>query len=319
MSGGGLGAATSPELVGGALGAMAALGGLLLASFLLARRPRLEGRLAPYLRPPRATNALVDTGAASRPSSTLVRLLAPVLHDTARALARLGSGPAQTRQRLDRAGSGLPVEAYRAEQAAWALGGAGLGLLAGMLLAATRGSSAGAVLVLVAAVGTAGYALRDQVLLRHVARREARIAAELPTVAELLALAVAAGESPLGALERVARSTRGELAAEIERVLADVRAGGALSSALESLASRSGVPALTRFAEAVATAVDRGTPLAEVLRAQAQDVREAGRRDLMATGGRREVAMLVPVVLLILPVTVVFAVLPGLAALTFDL
>ncbi len=62
-------------------------------------------------------------------------------------------------------------------------------------------------------------------------------------------------------------------------------------------------------------AVERGTPLAEVLRAQAQDVRETGRRALMESGGRKEVLMMVPVVFLILPVTVVFAVFPSIATL----
>ena len=37
--------------------------------------------------------------------------------------------------------------------------------------------------------------------------------AELPTIAELLALAVAAGEGAVGALERVVRTTHGELTA----------------------------------------------------------------------------------------------------------
>jgi tight adherence protein C len=44
----------------------------------------------------------------------------------------------------------------------------------------------------------------------------------------------------------------------------------------------------------VATAVERGTPLADVLRAQAQDVREAGRRALMEEGGKKEIAMMIP-------------------------
>ena len=68
-----------------------------------------------------------------------------------------------------------------------------------------------------------------------------------------------------------------------------------------------------------AVAVERGTPLAEVLRAQAQDVREEGRRALMEQGGRKEVLMMVPVVFLILPITVVFAVFPSLVVLRVGL
>jgi tight adherence protein C len=65
----------------------------------------------------------------------------------------------------------------------------------------------------------------------------------------------------------------------------------------------------------MAVAVDRGTPLAAVLHAQAADAREAGRRALIESGARREVLMMVPVVFLILPVTVLFAFWPGVVGL----
>ena len=54
----------------------------------------------------------------------------------------------------------------------------------------------------------------------------------------------------------------------------------------------------------------------DVLRAQAVDVREAGKRALLEAGGRKEVSMMLPVVFLILPVTVLFALYPGLLTLT---
>jgi tight adherence protein C len=41
-------------------------------------------------------------------------------------------------------------------------------------------------------------------------------------------------------------------------------------------------------------AIERGMPLAEALRAQAADVREAGKRRLLEAGGRKEIAMMVP-------------------------
>ena len=49
----------------------------------------------------------------------------------------------------------------------------------------------------------AGVLARDQHLTSQVKTRERRMLAEFPTVAELLALAVAAGESPVAALDRV--------------------------------------------------------------------------------------------------------------------
>ena len=62
-------------------------------------------------------------------------------------------------------------------------------------------------------------------------------------------------------------------------------------------------------------ALDRGTPIVEVLRAQAADARAVHRRRLMEAAGRKDVAMLVPIVFLILPVVVAIALFPGLQAL----
>jgi len=66
-----------------------------------------------------------------------------------------------------------------------------------------------------------------------------------------------------------------------------------------------------RFVDALVVALERGTPLAAVLRAQAVDAREAARNELVALAARREVLMLLPVVFVVLPVTVVFALFPG--------
>jgi tight adherence protein C len=165
-----------------------------------------------------------------------------------------------------------------------------------------------------AALAVACGTARDVALSRELARREARILAELPSVADMLALAVSAGESALGAIERVTRSVSGVLSDELRSALGEVRAGTPLAEAMHNLAASTGVPALARFASGVAVAIERGTPLVDVLHAQAIDVREASRRRLIEEGGKREIAMMVPVVFLILPVTVVFAVFPGIVA-----
>ena len=49
------------------------------------------------------------------------------------------------------------------------------------------------------------------------------------------------------------------------------------------------------FLQGLVVAIERGTPLAEVLRAQAVDVREVGKRALLEAGGRKEISMMVPV------------------------
>jgi tight adherence protein C len=138
--------------------------------------------------------------------------------------------------------------------------------------------------------------------------------AEFPVVAELLALAVTAGEGVVAALERVARLCRGELSRELGAALGEARAGIPLAEALGHLRERTTLEPLARFADGIVIALERGTPLSEVLRAQATDVREAGKRALLEAGGRKEIAMMVPVVFLVLPVTVLFALYPGLVS-----
>lgn len=310
----------SPVAAGGLAGLLASVGVLLVVARLRARRIRLDQRLAPYLRPQRSSSALLlRDPAPGGAAATLERIAAPLMHDAVRLVARVGSPTADLRRRLARAGRDESVEQFRAGQVVWGVLGVAVGLGLALLLAATRGTSVVVLVVLVALCGATGVLGRDWMLSRQVAQRESRMLQEMPTIAELLALAVGAGEGATGALERVVRSTRGELSVELERTLADARAGAPLTTALDGLADRTGLPALARFAEGVAVAVERGTPLAEVLRAQAQDVREEVRRDLMETGGRKEVAMMVPVVFLILPVTVAFAVFPSLLVLRVGL
>lgn len=282
------------------------------------RRIDLDDRLAPYLRATSRPSTLLSR-TATAPGPTLGRLLAPLTRDSARLVDRVLGGSASVRQRLVRCGRAPDVEAFRVEQVLWGA----VGLAAGLLVAALawwHGSgSVGALTVMVLVAAALGVAGRDWVLGQEAASRERRMLAEFPTVAEMLALSVSAGEGPVAALERVARLSDGELSAELRRTLADARAGASLPDALAALAGRTGLAALARFVDGIVVAVERGTPLADVLRAQAQDVREVFQRALMDTAGRKEVLMMIPVVFLILPVTVLFAVYPGFAFLQLSI
>lgn len=300
----------SPGVAGALVGLLGGCGLVLVVLRLRARRLTLDQRVGPYLRA-RGTSSLLHVETARSPWGVLERLLAPFLADGVRLVARLGSSSAELRRRLARAGRPETVEQFRARQVVGGALGLAAGLAFAVVLAAVRGGALVPLVALVVVAGFLGALAPDWTLGQQVARREARLLAQMPTVTELLALAVSAGEGATGALERVVRQTHGELADELARTLADARAGAPLTAALEALADRTGLPALARFAEGVAVAVERGSPLADVLRAQAQDVREEGRRALMQTGGRKEVLMMVPVVFLILPTTVLFAVFPS--------
>ncbi len=304
--------AGNAALVGALLGLTGGVGALLVLWRVGARRISLDDRLAPYVRRRERVSRLLAHQGSPGPFPAIERLLAPWMGDAARLLERVGSPGASIRRRLVQSGSRMTLEQFRGEQVVWA----SIGLAAGLVVALSAGIARDLaflpLLLLVLICGLVGALLRDRILTSAVRAREQRMVMEFPATAELLALAVGAGESPVSALDRVARATVGELSGELRRTLSEARSGVPLGRALERMADRTSLPSVARFAEGVSVAVERGTPLADVLRAQAHDAREVGRRALMEAGGRKEVLMMIPVVFLVLPVTVVFAIFPGL-------
>ena len=302
--------ATSGALLGCGIG----LGLCLVISRLLTlRRPLLSVRVLPYVRDlPQAARPLLTSGQDVGPFRAL---FGPALSGAALSLERVLGGAASIRRRLERAGSPMTVHDFRIEQVLWGtVGFAGAAALSALVALHSPGRTV-PLLVFCVVAFVMGVLLRENRLTSLVSERERRILAEFPTVAELLALAVGAGEGPVSALDRVVARSHGELATDLAHVLADIRTGTPVSAALDDYARRSGLPVVSRFAEGMAVAIERGTPLAGVLHAQAGDVREAGRRALIESGARKEVAMMIPVVFLVLPVTVVFAFWPGVVGL----
>lgn len=253
------------------------------------------------------------------PFGPLERILRPVLRDVVASLGRINPGTSALTRRLARAGSTRSPADFRAEQLLWSAAGFVLAVSVAVAFGASGRSSPTLAAVAVAGSAASGFLLRDYALSARIKRRESRILAEFPTIAELMALAVSAGESATGALDRVCRSARGELSKEFTRVLAETRAGTPLVQALQEFSSRTDLGPLIRFVDGMIVAVERGTPLADVLRAQAQDVRDTAKRELMESAGKKEIGMMVPLVFGVLPLTVVFAVFPGLAAISLGL
>lgn len=298
------------QIWGALLGGVAGAGALLVATRVARlRRPDLATRVLPYIRdlphPDRASGPRPATTSAAR------GVFGPLLRGAAERLERILGGAASVRRRLERAGIDKTVHEFRIDQVVWGLVGfAGAAVVSILETAGDPGGGIGLMVFSVVAFAS-GVLLCDNRLSARVRERERQMLLEFPVVAELLALAVAAGEGPVAALDRVVRRSQGALSVELGKVLAEIRTGVPVSHAFDTLASRSGLPLVARFADGIAVALERGTPLAAVLHAQAADVREAGRRELIESGARKEVLMMVPVVFLVLPVTVVFAFWPG--------
>jgi tight adherence protein C len=287
---------------------------LVLARLPSMRRTRFVDRIAPQLKSVDVQSRLLAAGPVNvTPFGPLERIIRPVLLDAVSWLGRFNLGTTVLSKRLAQAGRRQTAVDFRAEQLLWAV----LGLAAGILLALVSAAGGGldpiTGIILTIGLAAGGFLLRDYMLTVQIQRRETKMLAEFPSLAELMALAVSAGESTTGALERICRSAHGELADEFATVLADTRSGTPLLAALQDFSRRSRLQALVRFVDGITVAVERGTPLADVLRAQAQDVRDMAKRSLMESAGKKEIAMMVPLVFGVLPLTVLFAVYPGLA------
>jgi tight adherence protein C len=304
--------------IGSLLGLLAAVGVVIAVRAAPPMRAiRLEDRIAPYLGDsPVQSRLLVIPSAAAAPFVLARRLLGPLLGDAVGLVDRLVGGSTSVRRRLGGLASATTLEEFRLEQLLWGAGGllgGGVGVAAFTWL---RGNVdpvlAGGAALIGLVCGVLG---RDWRLSRQVRMREEAMLSEFPVVADLLALAVVAGEAPVDAINRVCRLTGGQLARELDDALARSRSGVPITRALTEVADRSTFEPFARFVSGIVVAIERGTPMADVLRSQAADVREVGKRALLEAGGKKEISMMAPVVFLILPVTVLFALYPGLLTL----
>jgi tight adherence protein C len=296
-------------VTGAAVGFGLASGVLLIVSgWWRTRRPSLDQRVLPYVR-----DVLPQLGAPppARGSSVVEAVFGPSVRRAGVVVGDVLGGSASVARRLVRLGSASTVDEFRVRQVVWGAGTLAAAVALSAVLWSAGRASAPVLLVLCGVGFVTGVLGCDQHLTTQVARREQAMQQEFPVVADLLALSVAAGESPVAGLDRIVGVCRSALADELSGVVTDIRTGTTIADAFDALAARTGVSSIARFAEGLAVAVERGTPLVDVLHAQAADVRESARRELIEAGGRKEVAMMLPVVFLILPVTVLFAFFPG--------
>ncbi|TIC80940.1 type II secretion system F family protein [Nocardioides sp. GY 10127] len=165
--------------------------------------------------------------------------------------------------RLESAGSGLrPAEWLVGHVAVVVVAGA-VGLLLG----------AGDVLVVVLAVAL-GAVLPWLVLRVRAARRRSAFGAALPDTLQMLAGAIAAGQSLSQAVDTVSREGVAPVAGEFRRALVETRLGVPLEDALEGVAQRFGSEDLAWVVMAVRIQRQVGGNLAELLERVAATMRE---------------------------------------------
>jgi tight adherence protein C len=168
-------------------------------------------------------------------------------------------------------------------------------------------------LVLAILVALLAVYLSEENLKRRVRRRTIEIESEFPAIIEILTLAIAAGESPASALKRISNRAHGHFAQSIRSLVFDVEQGRSLISALDAMGRSIESESIRRFTDSLVISMSRGSSMIETLEHAVEESRNQSRVTLIEAASKSEVSMLIPVVFLILPISILFALYPSLA------
>ena len=211
--------------------------------------------------------------------------------------------------------SGEDLNQFRFTQIAFVMGSS----FAAYVLLSLTGKSLFLSLLISFFVGISGYVFSDRALTKRIAKNRTLLESEFPAIVEMLTLCMAAGETPLGAMSRVSQRSSGLLSDEFSLVIQSVTSGTPFQFALDEMGRRVKSTHIRRFVDALITAMLRGAPLVDVLQSHARNAREAERNRVLSAAGKSEVSMMIPVVFLILPISILFALWPSLSNLNLFL
>lgn len=150
-----------------------------------------------------------------------------------------------------------------------------------------------------------GFALPSVWLKIRTEKRQQAIRRDLPDMLEMLTISVEAGLGFDAALAKYVKNSRSVLAYEFGRVLKEIQGGMSRRDALRHLGVRVEVSELNSFIAAMIQADMLGISVAQVLRTQASEIRLRRKQYIEEQAQKLPVKMVFPVILCILPATIV--------------
>jgi len=278
---------------------------LFVMALMPQRQSALRARLAPYgNRPAPSRDRLLDT-------SFIQRVLAPSMASLVRVGAIFAPSTIRAKAAAELASAGDPmtVEQYLALRTAAMIGAPLL-----YWVYATRSGKAGDMMTVVwlGVLFMAGSRLSSWLVRKKMEKRRADVQRALPTALDLITISMEAGLSFDSGLAKVVEKTRGTLSDEYGRVLTEMQMGKARREALRDMAKRIDTRDVSSFVAAIVQADQMGMSLAPVMRAQSDDVRMRRRQAAEEQAMKAPIKMLFPLILCILPSTMLVVLGPGL-------
>ena len=281
---------------------------------------RLGSRVRPYSNTTRLEFGLrpddvgrMDPGRAFG-EGTIHRLLGPILAGMVYPLARLLM-PMDDRElaiRLRQGGLFPDLEeaartrVYRMRSLGlmvlYATGLGGIALLSG-------GSGTRVILFMAAGAVLGALQVRAR-LFEMVRRRREAIRSELYTINQLVAMYARVGGGPIQGLRYVVGRARGIAVEEIAEVLHLHERGWAFAEAMARAEMLTPEPEAARTYRVMARSQEQGSDLADALLGLSKDLRAMRRDALRRAAARRRILMVIPVVVVLAPITMLFMAAP---------
>lgn len=142
--------------------------------------------------------------------------------------------------------------------------------------------------------------------------RNADLLLEIPDFGSLIGFAVYAGEPLENALRLAVSRSSSFLANEFLAVIHNVDHGSVLGVELEELATESSSEQVRELASKLALASTNGSAVSDLIADYVESSIQELKAHLLERAGKNETKMMVPLVFVILPITVMFAVYPSL-------
>jgi tight adherence protein C len=141
--------------------------------------------------------------------------------------------------------------------------------------------------------------------------KQSEINEELVSILQMLSIMISAGESPMMAMRYVSERSIGVIPKLIEQSFAKYEDGRNLAQTMEFIAVATGSSQVRRLTNSIQIAIQRGTPILDVLNNQVQALNKQINLALLKKSGKSEITLLIPVVFLILPISICFAIWPS--------
>lgn len=238
------------------------------------------------------------------------RLLGPALSSLRGLGQTLTPGWQKARMRRHALLAGLGssgVEGILAMKAAAAVAGATIL----PLTMAAMGGAIGAGILWAPIGGLTGFFVPDLLIARKGAARQLEIKKTLPETIDLMAIAVQAGMGLEAAIDLVSQKLPGPLGDELYRFLQEIQLGSSRRQGLQRLRDRTDVRELSAFALALIQADIIGSPVAEVLQSNANQMRLTRRQDAREAAAKLPVKLLIPMLLFIFPALIIVIIGPA--------